>query len=86
VTSLLNDTVTRIDPATDRVVATIPVPRGAYSVAAADGAVWVTGAIDRAVARIDPATNRVAATIPLDGSPVDVAVGSVGVWVVEGRT
>ena len=80
-TSLLDDTVSRIDPRTNRIVATIPVGRGPNSIAAGNDAVWVTSAIDDALWRIDPRTNRVVARIPLAGVPRAVAVGAGGVWV-----
>src|SRR5262249_9080806 len=75
------DTVSRIDPRTNRVSATIPVGRGAYAIAAGDGAVWVTSAIDDALWRIDPATNRVVARVPLSGAPRAGAIGAGGIWV-----
>jgi YVTN family beta-propeller protein len=73
-------TLGRIDPSSNRVVATIPVvcPR---SVAADDSAVWVAG--PDSVVRIDPATNRVVATVGLGGYPngAEVAIGAGAVWV-----
>jgi YVTN family beta-propeller protein len=74
------DGVIRIDPATDRVVATISIEGGAGWTAASDNAVWVT--TTTGIARIDPATNTVAATIPL-GTPAlgDPAVVAGKLWV-----
>jgi YVTN family beta-propeller protein len=57
------DTVSRVDPATNRVTATIqvgPLPKG---IAVSPGAVWVVNAGDPSVSRIDPATNRVVTKI-----------------------
>lgn len=84
--------VFRIDPATNEVVATIPleaVPTwetGGDGMAAGAGAVWVTGwgwrEDEGALQRIDPSTNEVVATISLGGrSGADVAVAETGVWV-----
>jgi virginiamycin B lyase len=77
--------VMRVDPATNKVLATIPIVRGAGWTAASADAVWVT-TLD-GIARIDPATNTVAATVPLAGAPAlgdpDVVGGMV--WVPQIR-
>jgi YVTN family beta-propeller protein len=78
----VDDTVVRIEPVSKRIVAVIPVGRGAGGVAFGAGAVWVTGFVDETVSRIDPRTNRVVATIRVGGSPRDVAVGAGSVWTV----
>jgi virginiamycin B lyase len=72
--------VVRVDPATNRVVATVPVGHGgsaadfgnfhdlarvAPRVAVAAGAVWVPNPADGTVTRIDPRSNRPVATIRL---------------------
>ena len=76
-------TVTRIELASGKVVADIPVPSEPHRVAYGVGAVWVGNWHDNSVSRIDPHTNRVV------GSPIPVgshhagnlAVGAGGVWV-----
>jgi virginiamycin B lyase len=50
--------LSRIDPVTNELVATIPVGRGPSGLAVGAGAVWVTSSRDGTVARIDPASNR----------------------------
>ena len=72
--------LSRIDPATNQVVATIEIER-ALSVDANDssGGVWVTGP-GQAVSRIDPATNEVAATIDVP-DPGVVTVRGEDVWI-----
>ena len=57
------NTVTRVDPATNTVTATIPVGPQPQGIAVSPGAVWVANAGGPSVSRIDPATNRVVATI-----------------------
>ncbi|MGH2673919.1 MAG: hypothetical protein ACRDH1_00660 [Actinomycetota bacterium] len=86
-------TVERIDPATNQVVASIPVDTS-DAVAAGAGSVWVTGVTNTVgpsgqtsdfngvVLRIDPDTNRVVDRIPYQGgSPYDIAADATGVWV-----
>jgi streptogramin lyase len=87
--------VLRIDPATRRVRARIPVP-GEARVATGAGAVWVLAgdllyAGDQGpvwLLRIDPATNRVVARVPLRSpagkrfGPLDLQVDGGRVWVI----
>lgn len=87
--------VVRIDPATNEIVARIPVAAvpgwefGNSGMTAGAGSIWVTGGgrlpdggTGAILQRIDPAKNEVAASIPIDGRwGADVAVGESGVWV-----
>lgn len=77
--------VIRVDAASGKLVATVPVDRGAGWTAASADAVWVTS--PAGLVRIDPQTNAVAATIPLPGAPYlgdpDVVAGKV--WVPQIR-
>jgi YVTN family beta-propeller protein len=76
-------TVTRIDPASGKVLADIPVPSEPHRVAYGAGAAWVGNWHDNSVSRIDPAINRVV------GSPIPIGfhhagnlvVGAGSVWV-----
>jgi virginiamycin B lyase len=61
--------VTRIDPASNSIVARIPVDREARYLAVGAGAVWVTSFDLGTVQRIDSATNRVVKTIRLGSCP-----------------
>lgn len=80
-----SDGVIRIDPATNKLLATIPVTGGAGWTAATGDAVWVT--TPTGIARIDPQTNTVTASVPLAGAPYlgdpDVVAGKV--WVPQIR-
>jgi hypothetical protein len=85
--------VVRIDTATNRIAARVPVEGGPFEIAAGDGAVWVTGNFDSGgdvLHRIDPRSNRVAATIDLPGDYAGpLATGAGAVWQVvtdRGRT
>ncbi len=86
VASVEDGTITRIDPATNQVAATIPVSTGGdgpWDVVAGEGAVWVivgNQAHPSQVLRIDPATNEVAAHIDVHDISV-LATGLGAVWV-----
>jgi YVTN family beta-propeller protein len=83
VANKLDNSVSRIDPETNRVVATVPADDGVADLAVARDAVWTGG--DRQgvprVARIDPRTNRVVATVPIGSQPSGLAVTDDAVWV-----
>ena len=82
-----SDQISRIDPATDSVTATIPVGgtgSGPDGVAVGGGAVWVPVAVPGALWGIDPRTNKVTSKIPLDGplrGTIAVAATGDSVWV-----
>jgi YVTN family beta-propeller protein len=80
-TSGKRGTVSRIDPETNAVVATIPVGHEPFGIAADGGAVWVANRTDFTVSRIDPRTNAVTVTIALGNRPAGVAAGDGAVWV-----
>ena len=72
----------RIDPRTNRVVATVPVGlRALPAWPSTDDAVWATSLVVGTVTRIDPRTNRVVAIIETGGRPVQVAADDRSVWV-----
>lgn len=75
--------VQRIDPATNSVIATIPVGPVPRFLAAGEGGVWTLNQGDGTVSRIDPGTNRTAATIDvgMPGGGGDIATGRGKVWV-----
>ncbi|MDP9235759.1 MAG: hypothetical protein M3P01_14575 [Actinomycetota bacterium] len=78
-------TLTRVDPASGRIVASIAL-RGLgdfSSVAVGAGSVWVTASETgfRGVYKIDPATNAIADRIPLSRNVLGITVGAGSVWV-----
>src|SRR5262249_30275579 len=83
--------LSRIDPATNRVVAEIPVKPNSFAAIAGFGAIWVTntgeprGTENGSVQRIDPKTNNVVATISVRSQPRFLAVGEGAVWVLNQR-
>jgi DNA-binding beta-propeller fold protein YncE len=76
-------TVTRIELASGKVAADIPVPSEPHRVAYGAGAVWVGNWHDNSVSRIDPETNRVVGSpIPIGSHHAgNLAVGAGSVWV-----
>ena len=79
--------VSRIDPKTNKVVATIEVgvPGGGGEIAVGEGSLWVT-AFQFPLSRIDPATNTVAQQFFGEGGDaVRVGLGSVWLSNLEGR-
>ncbi len=80
------DALLRIDPRTNRVVATIPTPLTGEnaSIAFGEGAVWVTsGQANGVVYRVDPAANRVTAAIGVPGGAFGIVVAAGTVWVTQ---
>ena len=72
--------IVRVDPATNKVVATVTA--GSYpTIAFAAGSLWVGRDDDQSVRRIDPTTNRVKATIPLHAAPFALSVSAGSVWI-----
>jgi streptogramin lyase len=79
-------TVSRIDLATNRLVATTPVSEFPQALTIGSGAVWATR-LDGSVTRIDPLTNQVSGTIPVAPSSGlnGIAAGAGAVWVSSGE-
>jgi YVTN family beta-propeller protein len=67
-----DSTVSRIDPATNKVIATIKVGGRPTHLTAQSGALWVT--TPDSMQWINPATNQVVQTLPLPAGPGDAAV------------
>jgi streptogramin lyase len=77
--------LTRLDPKTGSVTATIPsIGQKLVGVATGQGAVWVADETGKAVVRIDPSNNKVAAKIPVTETPNAVAASDDGVFVSAG--
>ena len=75
--------VSRIDPVTNDIIATIAVDPDTFYLAFGEGAVWAVSVPRQTLQRIDPATNTVVATIPLGKQPGFLAAGEGAVWVQE---
>jgi hypothetical protein len=75
--------VVRIDPATNRVVSTIPVGIRVFGIAASQDAIWVTSYEDNAAVRIDPRTNRVVARLTGLHGPSGILIAPDAVWLAD---
>lgn len=73
--------IERLDPATGRTIATIPVAMNVFNIAASSSAVWATSFQDNLIARIDPQTNAVTLRQTLQGAPAGVLIASGSVWI-----
>ena len=77
----LDSTVTRIDPGTNGVRATIPVGDGPNGIAVAGGVVWVSNEITGSLTRIDPKTDTVVQTTSTGNRPEGVAATDQSLFV-----
>jgi YVTN family beta-propeller protein len=84
VTTFDEDKLSRIDPATNTVVADIPVGTNPEGIAVTPGAVWVSNHRGGSIWRIDPATNAVVAKIEVGptgpSGPKDIQSGFGSLW------
>jgi DNA-binding beta-propeller fold protein YncE len=74
--------VYRLDPASGRQLAAIPLGVVPGRLTVAGGSLWVASASGR-VTRIDMASNRVTGTFTVGGRAAAVAVGAGSVWVID---
>jgi virginiamycin B lyase len=72
--------VTRIDPATNGIAASITVAPGSFTAVFGYGRVWVSSTEKNLVSVIHPASNAVIAEIPTEPGPRFMAVGEGYVW------
>ena len=87
VTVAYRDEVIEIDPSSNAIMATIPVPGHPVQIAADQTGVWVISATKGTglLLRIDPMTQTVTLRVPLFGIPrLGLAVGEGSVWVDDG--
>jgi YVTN family beta-propeller protein len=75
-----DDVLVKVDPASDAVVGTFPMPGGLAGVRAGYGAVWIAQPAEDAVLQVDPADGTVVRTIPTGPGPRFLAVGEGSVW------
>lgn len=74
-------TLSRIDPAQDKIVGELRLPAGCNSIVFGEGSLWVTCPAENRVLRIDPNLNTVSKRIEVSAEPFAVSVGEGAVWV-----
>jgi YVTN family beta-propeller protein len=77
--------LSRIDSASNRVVATVRLDLGAQGLAVMDGSIWVANNLGGTVSRVSAATNRLVRVVHVGKDPVAVATGDGSVWVANAR-
>ena len=81
-----DDTLSRVDPATGRVLARIGVGAAPTDVEVAEGRVWVASFDDDTVEAVDPRRNRrVGRPIPVGEGPKEIAASPRALWVASGK-
>lgn len=75
--------ISRVDPKTNQVIATVTTEPGAVYLTFGLGALWAASAKEQTLQRIDPANNMVVATIPVGKQPGFLTAGEGAVWVQE---
>jgi virginiamycin B lyase len=68
-TSLLNNTLSRIDPSTNAIAATIPVGLRPSDCCFDGTHIWTSNFNGGTVSKVDPSTNSVVATLPVAANP-----------------
>jgi virginiamycin B lyase len=79
----VSGTLSRIDPATGKIIANIAVGSESHSAIMAMDSVWVTSSAHDNVMRIDPESNSVVAEIPVPRAPRFIAAGEGSIWVLS---
>ena len=81
------NSVVAVDPATNRVVAVVPVGNTPTRITATEEAVWVLNANDGAgtISRIDARTKRASAPFSVSGTPRDLLAAAGSLWVGTGE-
>jgi peptide/nickel transport system substrate-binding protein len=82
-TSVAPNSVGVIDPESGNILRSIELPNAPGSMAAGEGAVWVTAPDAGKIMRIDPQTETVVDSTKVGSAPAGIAVGEGAVWVVD---
>ena len=73
--------IMRIDPATNKLAASVQAPGQPIADALAFGSVWVVDASPNELLRIDPASNRIVGRLALPATPDGIDADSGALWV-----
>lgn len=88
ISNSVKNSISRIDPKTNQVVAVVDVgSKPCAGLANAFGSVWTPVCGDKKVARIDPKTNKVTASFPMDigDSEGMLAAGFGSIWIMTDK-
>jgi DNA-binding beta-propeller fold protein YncE len=75
--------IARVDPVSNRVIASITVNPGTYYLAFGHGSLWAVSSMSQSIQRIDPRTNTVVKSTALGKEPGFLVAGVGAVWVQE---
>lgn len=78
-------TIVRIDPDQDAVVAELRVPPGCGNMISAETSLWLTCPEQNKVLRINPITNLIDKRIDVGAKPVSLVAGQGSIWVLCGK-
>jgi virginiamycin B lyase len=73
-------TLVRIDPSTNAVIASIPLPSGSENPLFSDGFVWISSFEHNALLKVDPDSASVVATISIGPKPRFLTTGAGSIW------
>jgi streptogramin lyase len=73
-------TLSRIDPATNRLRQKISIPPGSYNPIFSDGIVWISGVESDVLTAVDAASGKVLASIPVGANPRFLTAGGGSIW------
>ena len=79
--SMQETSFSRIDPATNTVVSTLPAHRGLQGLAFDGTDLWAAGYDENRLFRLDPTSGRIKAQWRVDGGPRDVLFAAGSIWV-----
>ena len=79
------ETISRIDPSTGAILATVDLGFSPVDLAAGEGEVWLVDRAGDAVVRIDAATGRLGDRVTVGRAPERIAIGEGAVWVTSFR-
>jgi virginiamycin B lyase len=74
-------TLSRIDPAENKIVGETRLPAGCNSIVFGETSLWVSCPTENRVLRVDPTLNTVTQRIEVSAEPFAIAVGEGSVWV-----
>jgi virginiamycin B lyase len=72
--------LSRFNPKTNTLVASIAIPSGSFCPVFAGGFVWISSTEHSVLTKVDPSTNQAVAQIPVGKNPRFVTAGAGSVW------